>query len=239
MDDDEVPGVPEWVVTYGDMMSLLLTFFIMLVSMSEIVSEQKFRAVLDSLHQRLGYRFAPQSPPGESFPLNELIERIDYLKLGSFTNDAASTKGTMQTAVDGDDRKVFTQPEGNARRVGETLQPGVDGEIGETDRRTIQAVLSDLRGEPNKVEIRSWLPRATLADVAASHAARNDAYRRAAAVQQAFVDGGIEPLRLRVVVLAAPPGSSLLSDSLQRDGVVTLAVLDTYGESFVGGRSDR
>ena len=25
--EDEDPGVPEWVVTYGDMMSLLLTFF--------------------------------------------------------------------------------------------------------------------------------------------------------------------------------------------------------------------
>ncbi|MBL4886213.1 MAG: flagellar motor protein MotB, partial [Planctomycetaceae bacterium] len=36
MDDDEPPGVPEWVVTYGDMMSLLLTFFIMLVSLSEV-----------------------------------------------------------------------------------------------------------------------------------------------------------------------------------------------------------
>ena len=37
--EDEAPGVPEWVVTYGDMMSLLLTFFIMLVSMSELKEE--------------------------------------------------------------------------------------------------------------------------------------------------------------------------------------------------------
>ena len=35
-EEDSVPGVPEWVVTYGDMMSLLLTFFIMLVSMSQL-----------------------------------------------------------------------------------------------------------------------------------------------------------------------------------------------------------
>ena len=34
--EEEQGGVPEWVVTYGDMMSLLLTFFIMLVSMSEL-----------------------------------------------------------------------------------------------------------------------------------------------------------------------------------------------------------
>jgi chemotaxis protein MotB len=40
MDDepDEI-SIPEWVVTFGDMMSLLLTFFILLVSISEIKEE--------------------------------------------------------------------------------------------------------------------------------------------------------------------------------------------------------
>ncbi|MGI9443328.1 MAG: flagellar motor protein MotB [Rubripirellula sp.] len=33
-DEPEEMGIPEWVVTFGDMMSLLLTFFIMLVSLS-------------------------------------------------------------------------------------------------------------------------------------------------------------------------------------------------------------
>ena len=46
MEEDAPPGVPEWVVTYGDMMSLLLTFFIMLVSLSEIVAE---KAISDSV----------------------------------------------------------------------------------------------------------------------------------------------------------------------------------------------
>ncbi|MCA9240906.1 MAG: flagellar motor protein MotB, partial [Planctomycetales bacterium] len=33
VEEEPPPGIPEWVVTFGDMMSLLLTFFIMLVSM--------------------------------------------------------------------------------------------------------------------------------------------------------------------------------------------------------------
>jgi chemotaxis protein MotB len=33
-DEPEEMEIPEWVVTFGDMMSLLLTFFIMLVSLS-------------------------------------------------------------------------------------------------------------------------------------------------------------------------------------------------------------
>ena len=54
MDDDAPPGVPEWVVTYGDMMSLLLTFFIMLVSMSEQKESGRVRSMLDALQQQFG-----------------------------------------------------------------------------------------------------------------------------------------------------------------------------------------
>ena len=56
MEDDGAPGVPEWVVTYGDMMSLLLTFFIMLVCLCAIVNDEKFRAILDCIVNYTGYR---------------------------------------------------------------------------------------------------------------------------------------------------------------------------------------
>ncbi len=46
-------GIPGWVVTYGDMMSLLLTFFILLVSFSSI-QESKFKEAMESLQGALG-----------------------------------------------------------------------------------------------------------------------------------------------------------------------------------------
>ena len=43
IDEDDPPiAIPEWVVTFGNLMSLLLTFFIMLVSLSEMKSEEKY-----------------------------------------------------------------------------------------------------------------------------------------------------------------------------------------------------
>jgi len=77
--------VPEWVVTYGDMMSLLLTFFIMLVSLSDVAADQKYRAILDSLQRYIGYRNGPIAPIGKSFPLNSLIAGLETF--GSFTDD--------------------------------------------------------------------------------------------------------------------------------------------------------
>ncbi len=66
-EEEGPPGVPEWVVTYGDMMSLLLTFFIMLVSMSEIRNDQgSVRAMLDSLRERFGSHQGMAAVPGKS-----------------------------------------------------------------------------------------------------------------------------------------------------------------------------
>jgi len=46
-------GAPGWMVTYGDMMSLLLTFFVLIVSFSSI-QESKFDKAMGSLKAALG-----------------------------------------------------------------------------------------------------------------------------------------------------------------------------------------
>lgn len=53
-------GIPGWVVTYGDMMSLLLTFFILLLSFSSI-QESKFKDAMESLQGALGVLKNPPS----------------------------------------------------------------------------------------------------------------------------------------------------------------------------------
>lgn len=66
MEEDPPAGVPEWVVTYGDMMSLLLTFFIMLVSMSKMKEEGTMRAMLDAISESFGATDGPFGVPGFS-----------------------------------------------------------------------------------------------------------------------------------------------------------------------------
>ena len=46
-------GAPSWIVTFADMMALLLTFFIMLLSMSSMDSK-KYEAVVESLEEAFG-----------------------------------------------------------------------------------------------------------------------------------------------------------------------------------------
>lgn len=50
---DDGPTVPAWVLTYGDMMSLLLTFFILIAAMSS-VDKKDFSAAMLSIQTHLG-----------------------------------------------------------------------------------------------------------------------------------------------------------------------------------------
>jgi len=102
-EDDPPPGVPEWVVTYGDMMSLLLTFFIMLVSMSEIRNDEgSVRAMLDALRERFGTHQGTAAVPGKSLerPVIKVrrLRRGRALKGGTKTGkEKSSGEGTHKT----------------------------------------------------------------------------------------------------------------------------------------------
>ena len=73
-------GAPEWMVTYGDMMTLLLCFFVMLVALSEVKTE-KFLRVLESLRRAFGYTAASAPLPGGKATGNSPFERTTYYEL--------------------------------------------------------------------------------------------------------------------------------------------------------------
>lgn len=56
------PGAPAWMVTFSDMIQLILVFFIMLFAMSQ-VDAQKFQAISDSFRNRTIFDFLPSAVP--------------------------------------------------------------------------------------------------------------------------------------------------------------------------------
>ena len=45
----QVTGVPPWIVTFGDMMALLLCFFILLQMFSELKQEREYQRVITAI----------------------------------------------------------------------------------------------------------------------------------------------------------------------------------------------
>ena len=60
----ENKGSSSWLVTYSDMVTLILVFFILLFSMSQI-DQVKFEAVTESFRNRVIFDFFPSPIPIE------------------------------------------------------------------------------------------------------------------------------------------------------------------------------
>ncbi len=76
-------GAPAWVVTFGDLMSLLLCFFVLLLSFSEM-DNNKYRVVSGSLKNAFGIqRKKPvfESPRGQKMIAREFDQAIVLVKI--------------------------------------------------------------------------------------------------------------------------------------------------------------
>ncbi|MBC5638628.1 flagellar motor protein MotB [Ornithinibacillus sp. BX22] len=74
-------GAPKWMVTYSDMVTLILVFFILLFSMSQIDSA-KFEAISESFKNRMIFDFFP-SP----VPMDNPTENTSTEEKGQTTNE--------------------------------------------------------------------------------------------------------------------------------------------------------
>jgi chemotaxis protein MotB len=234
--DDEPAGVPEWVVTYGDMMSLLLTFFIMLVSLSEVVADEKYRAVMAALHNYLGYSMAPAAPAGKNYPLNSLVQRME--SLGAFRDDVPKprrgTGGVRIKAPQGTHLRVFRAREGTAITVGGELsflagRFDLTREVGDI----VDTIAEKLAGKPNKIEVRGHSSRDEVPEDPQLDKVQLS-YQRARAVADLLVRDGVEQRRLRISAAgAAEPIDDIGDEDSVDHARVTIFVLDTYSQEFV------
>lgn len=238
MQDDPPAGVPEWVVTYGDMMSLLLTFFIMLVSLSEVKADKKFRAVMEALQLYMGYRSAPASPEGENFPMNSLLESLQN-KLGAFTDQ--KEKGGIKTrSVEGEDIRVFRTREGKTTQVGTPLF--FDAGAAEMNAQTTEdllGILEVIAGKPNKIELRAHASRLPLPADGRFTDKYTLTYERGRAVYDVLVKRGVDPNRIRITAASDFESGTANEQQLHSAERVDIYLVDAFTEEYIGPRADR
>tara|TARA_R110002049_G_scaffold2750_8_gene22195 strand:+ start:126726 stop:127532 length:807 start_codon:yes stop_codon:yes gene_type:complete len=243
MDDEpEEMGIPEWVVTFGDMMSLLLTFFIMLVSLSEIKEEETYQALVDSMQEQFGYqRTLDALAPGESKP-----RQTSYSVLS--TTGRAKKKDTAKGGVPdkapvGEERMVRIIRPGQMTAVGSVVffEEGSE-KLSKSALAVIRNAAEQLRGKPQKIEVRGH----TSAEYAMRTAGSDDAvmlgFRRAAAVRRFLVDNeGIESDRFRISSAAdSEPMSRTGGDSaIAGNPRVEVFLLDETVEDLQGTADER
>ncbi len=146
-------GAPAWMVTYGDMMSLLLCFFIMLVAMSEVKSE-KFKRALESIRSAFGTsRRTITTVPGSHPTANSFEEQFRIVV--SPHGDPQNMGGAETANLRGNEYLCRTVSEGLMITFG-LAAPFERGsaELNEKLKGELSDLVEHVRGHTNRIIVR-------------------------------------------------------------------------------------
>jgi chemotaxis protein MotB len=241
-EEDSQPGIPEWVVTFGDMMSLLLTFFIMLVSLSEIKEEEKYQALVDAVKRQFGYDSTRASlVPGRLRPRNSALERL--ATLGRARKLDVMKGGDKIPAPVGDFPRVRIVRPGTKTTIGTVIFFAEDAtELNAANQAILDELAPLLQGKPQKIEIRG---HTSLRPVASQTGASDHwelAFLRCNQTMQYLVgELQIDAQRVRLSVAAAnePLHIGTEQKELRKNPRVEVFLLDELVNDLVGTPAEK
>ncbi len=236
----EASGAPAWMVTYGDMMSLLLCFFVIIVSMSELKQNDKFRRVVASLREAFGYDSTIGNTPINTDSMNSLIQQLQTVIIPPDINHQgdADVEG-----IEGRVYKVTDVREGIHIEIGGRITfERFSAVLRPVSAELIRQIADKIRGKTNVIKITGHATREPLPADHLYTDAIDLSYARARAVADELIRSGVRPVRIRVVAAgsAAPVERDDYTEELRARNrrveiVVTEALVDEYaGQPFTG-----
>ena len=191
-------GAPEWMVTYGDAMTLLLCFFVIIVSMSEVKQDERFQQVMESLRKAFGgYVGSIGRVPIDNDSTNTLITKLLEIEVPELTDQKGDSD---EEGIHGRKFRVTNVRDGLQVVVGglvafdrfsATLKPQA--------RELIAQTAELLRGYNTKLLVRGHATREPLPEDSLYEDARELSYARAREVGRALQANGVRAVRLILV----------------------------------------
>ena len=197
-------GLPEWIMSYADMITILMAFFVVMYSMAGAPKDkQKEEAVMQSFRERFGPVWAGLSALGSG----------PYVRKDSALNKLASTGGSKlnnkksggadNRATPGDSPRVHTLRPGDQAVIGGVLYfPEGSSEITAEHDKQLQVASEEFGGKPQKIEIRGHTSRKPVPQGSPYRDNWDLAYARCRHTMEHLVALGIDPKRLRLSIAA-------------------------------------
>ncbi|MBN2583256.1 MAG: flagellar motor protein MotB [Planctomycetes bacterium] len=239
-------GCPDYMMTYGDMMSLLLCFFVIIVSLSQIKEEEKFRAVMESLKKAFGYNMGRNAIPEPPSMLNPSMNMVDVIK-------QEINRMRQQTASNQKTKSPESQIGRNTsvRNIRDGLMMTIGGlalfEEGRADllpeaQEELKQVAEIIIGYRNKVLIRGHASRAPLPPDSPFKNQMELSYARGLAVMNFLIEQKVKPERLNVEACGhnEPMKVQVFSEEgLASSRRVEIIVKDTMVEDYEGDQEPK
>lgn len=183
--------VPEWVVTYGDLMSLLLCFFILLAAFSELKREHEYQEVVKAVREAFGYVGGSGQTTSQIDPTRNNTQSMLDMSLTGRRKDPID-ESTIRNMV-GKQTKVQTIREGTQFTIGGNIAFEVgSAELRQPAKVELDALAQLVTGRNNRIAVRGHaygLDRGTDGSIDL----RDISYRRAKAVGEYLVSKGVRP----------------------------------------------
>lgn len=238
--EQEEPGIPEWVVTFGDMMSLLLTFFVLLFSMSEIKQDHS-QALIQSLRHQFGHENSMAAMvPGPVAPMNSAIARL--ASMGRAQRMNTMNGGDKVKAPVGDYHRVRAIRPGDETTLGGVIEFAEgQGELPPEAISTIEATAAIIKGKPQKIQIKGHTTARPLPPESPYCNHWDLAYTRAFKVQEQLIKCGIQEERLCIALAAEhePQYISPGEDQRRKNARVEIIMLDELAKDLQGTAEER
>jgi chemotaxis protein MotB len=229
IEHDSSDSAPAWMVSYGDLMSLLLTLFVMLVSMSEIKQNDKFQGVADSLHEQ----FSLNQPATGGLP-GELAPRSAPLAVLAVSGREARRR-VMQPP--GRQAAIADNSESSRRIVPASREATTAGAIGFAPLTSelsaealerLREIAESIAGMPHIVEVRGLADPSGDLDLA---------WQRARTTAKHLIDQhSIETERVRITVAAQPASIAISGPADASEKPMVEVVLLEEATARIAGR---
>lgn len=198
IEEDPPATAPAWIVTYGDMMSLLLTFFILLVSMSEVRSDNgRLRAMMDALHSAFGPDSARYGAPGSAFQASSLVDKIN--SLGTFSNAGMKKSNLNSGGPGGPYMTVEKLRDGSLVTLGGPVAFGdFSAALSPELQHDLDIIAEVIWNKPLRIEVRGHASPEPIPESSPYRDPFDLSFARALAVSRYLISHGIAPHRLLV-----------------------------------------
>jgi chemotaxis protein MotB len=225
-------------ITYGDMMTLLLCFFVLIVSFSEIRKEDHFQAVVEEIQQAFGMHGGGGRLPTDDDPALSLIQRLEAMRLRQ--QRVPTRSNTTEVGMDGTQPRVERIREGELFAVGTriTFSPGSAELTDEARRQLVNLAESiQLRGHQNIIELRGHASGFETGDDNDTAALWRLSYRRSESVMRFLTSDevGIDANRFRLTANADREPlrpRAYTADATQANRRVELIVSEALAHDF-------
>ena len=197
----EAPGVPAWVVTFGDMMSLLLCFFILLQMFSEIKRDHEYQRVITAIKEAFGYSGGVGVLPIDDPPVTSIIEKLEEMMVAMQEKEDRNSQ-TSTNSIDGTRMRVRKLREGVVFTIGgPSTFDEFSADIKPSVRLEIEKLAILLAGRNNKIVIKGHAASKYIKDSSAFKDLDDLSYSRAKNVQKVLVELGLEDRVFRIVAV--------------------------------------